>query len=167
MIPNLLRSRLATFVYGLVLGNAAMLLAFPFLFLPAASEEPPLVAAPAAADAQRPLAFRFDEQAPGRDPLHWANGTGRFVRTAEGWVLRLEGDFRAGPGPDFWIYLNASAVGEERDFHADGLRLDAVHALVDLTAVHLLEELADHPFHTADPVLARQVAEFRVRLLGL
>jgi hypothetical protein len=32
---------------------------------------------------------------------------------------------------------------------------------------HLLEELADHPFHTADPVLARQVAEFRVRLLGL
>ena len=29
-----------------------------------------------------------------------------------------------------------------RDFHADGLRLDAVHALVDTTAVHILEELA-------------------------
>ena len=29
-----------------------------------------------------------------------------------------------------------------RDFHVDGLRLDAVHALVDRTAVHLLEELA-------------------------
>jgi maltooligosyltrehalose trehalohydrolase len=29
-----------------------------------------------------------------------------------------------------------------RDFHADGLRLDAVHALVDTTAIHLLEELA-------------------------
>ena len=29
-----------------------------------------------------------------------------------------------------------------RDFHADGLRLDAVHALVDNTAIHILEELA-------------------------
>ena len=27
-------------------------------------------------------------------------------------------------------------------FHADGLRLDAVHALVDTTAIHILEELA-------------------------
>ena len=30
-----------------------------------------------------------------------------------------------------------------RDYHVDGLRLDAVHALVDDRAVHLLEELAD------------------------
>lgn len=29
-----------------------------------------------------------------------------------------------------------------RDYHIDGLRLDAVHAFVDLTATHLLEELA-------------------------
>ncbi len=29
-----------------------------------------------------------------------------------------------------------------RDYHVDGLRLDAVHALVDLSAVHLLEELS-------------------------
>ncbi|MDT7733570.1 MAG: maltooligosyltrehalose trehalohydrolase [Mycobacterium sp.] len=29
-----------------------------------------------------------------------------------------------------------------RDFHADGLRLDAVHALFDTTAIHILEELA-------------------------
>ena len=28
------------------------------------------------------------------------------------------------------------------DYHVDGLRLDAVHALVDHRAVHLLEELA-------------------------
>ncbi len=28
-----------------------------------------------------------------------------------------------------------------RDYHVDGLRLDAVHAFVDLTAIHLLEEL--------------------------
>src|SRR5699024_1342194 len=30
-----------------------------------------------------------------------------------------------------------------RDMHVDALRLDAVHALVDHTAVHLLAELAD------------------------
>ncbi len=29
-----------------------------------------------------------------------------------------------------------------RDYHVDGLRIDAVHAFVDLTAVHLLEEMA-------------------------
>ncbi|AMO61643.1 Malto-oligosyltrehalose trehalohydrolase [Mycolicibacterium phlei] len=29
-----------------------------------------------------------------------------------------------------------------REFHADGLRLDAVHALVDTTAIHILEELS-------------------------
>ena len=31
----------------------------------------------------------------------------------------------------------------------------------------MLEELGEHPFLAAEPVLARQVAEFRVRLLGL
>ena len=29
-----------------------------------------------------------------------------------------------------------------QDFHADGLRLDAVHALVDTTAIHILEEMS-------------------------
>ena len=31
----------------------------------------------------------------------------------------------------------------------------------------MLEDLADHPFVVGDPAMARQVAEFRVRLLGL
>ncbi len=39
-------------------------------------------------------------------------------------------------------YIIGCAVRWMRDFHADGLRLDAVHALVDTTAVHILEELA-------------------------
>src|SRR5207249_3233961 len=29
-----------------------------------------------------------------------------------------------------------------RDYHADGLRLDAVHAIFDASAVHILEEIA-------------------------
>lgn len=39
-------------------------------------------------------------------------------------------------------YIIGCALRWMRDFHADGLRLDAVHALVDVTAVHILEELA-------------------------
>jgi maltooligosyltrehalose trehalohydrolase len=39
-------------------------------------------------------------------------------------------------------YIIDCALRWMRDLHADGLRLDAVHALVDTTALHLLEELA-------------------------
>jgi maltooligosyltrehalose trehalohydrolase len=47
------------------------------------------------------------------------------------------------PGSDevrAWLLDNATSW--LRDFHLDGLRLDAVHALVDTRAVHILEELA-------------------------
>ncbi|HET8641560.1 MAG TPA: malto-oligosyltrehalose trehalohydrolase [Pseudonocardiaceae bacterium] len=39
-------------------------------------------------------------------------------------------------------FLIDNALGWLRDFHLDGLRLDAVHALVDRRATHVLEELA-------------------------
>jgi maltooligosyltrehalose trehalohydrolase len=39
-------------------------------------------------------------------------------------------------------YILDCALRWMRDFHADGLRLDAVHAMVDTTAVHILEELS-------------------------
>jgi maltooligosyltrehalose trehalohydrolase len=39
-------------------------------------------------------------------------------------------------------YIIDSALRWLRDYHADGLRLDAVHALTDHRATHLLEELA-------------------------
>jgi maltooligosyltrehalose trehalohydrolase len=39
-------------------------------------------------------------------------------------------------------YIIECALRWMRDFGADGLRLDAVHALVDTTAFHILEELA-------------------------
>ncbi len=39
-------------------------------------------------------------------------------------------------------YVLDSALGWLRDYHVDGLRLDAVHALVDERATHLLEEMA-------------------------
>ncbi len=39
-------------------------------------------------------------------------------------------------------YILDCALRWMRDFHADGLRLDAVHALVDTTAIHILEEMS-------------------------
>ncbi|MEV4057666.1 malto-oligosyltrehalose trehalohydrolase [Amycolatopsis sp. NPDC049688] len=39
-------------------------------------------------------------------------------------------------------YVIDNALGWFRDFHIDALRLDAVHALLDRRAVHLLEQLA-------------------------
>lgn len=119
------RSRIATFVLGGVLGAlagaAAMLIAFPFLFPPPAASD----AAPAPIDAAAATrtTFAFDLNAPGRDSVHWANGSGTIVATAQGPVLRLEADFEAGPGPNYWIYLNTRAVGEERDFDADAGRV--------------------------------------------
>jgi maltooligosyltrehalose trehalohydrolase len=48
-----------------------------------------------------------------------------------------------GPGSDqVRRYVLDNALGWLRDFHLDGLRLDAVHALHDSRATHLLEELA-------------------------
>jgi maltooligosyltrehalose trehalohydrolase len=54
-----------------------------------------------------------------------------------------EGVNLSGPGADeVRRYIIDCALRWMRDFHADGLRLDAVHALVDTTAIHILEELA-------------------------
>ncbi len=39
-------------------------------------------------------------------------------------------------------YIIDNALSWLRDFHVDGLRLDAVHALRDTRAIHILEELA-------------------------
>jgi maltooligosyltrehalose trehalohydrolase len=48
-----------------------------------------------------------------------------------------------GPGSDeVRRYVIENALMWLRDFHVDGLRLDAVHALVDTRAMHLLEELS-------------------------
>lgn len=54
-----------------------------------------------------------------------------------------EGVNLAGPDADeVRRYIIDCALRWMRDFHADGLRLDAVHALVDNTAIHILEEMA-------------------------
>lgn len=65
---------------------------------------------------------------------------GPYFAGATDWGAGLNLD---GPGSDeVRRYVLDNALGWLRDFHADGLRLDAVHALVDKRATHLLEELA-------------------------
>ena len=61
--------------------------------------------------------FRFDDNAPGRDTVHWADGTGALIPTrARAGCCAWTANFKAGPGPNFWIYLNTRGVGDEGDF---------------------------------------------------
>ena len=60
-------------------------------------------------------------------------------------------------------YILDCALRWMRDFHADGLRLDAVHALVDTTAIHLLEELAAETDALAEQLGPAAVAGRRER----
>jgi maltooligosyltrehalose trehalohydrolase len=49
-----------------------------------------------------------------------------------------------GPGSDeVRGFILDNALMWLRDYHADGLRIDAVHAIVDTSALHLLEEMAE------------------------
>ncbi|MGD7733604.1 malto-oligosyltrehalose trehalohydrolase [Propionibacteriaceae bacterium G57] len=60
------------------------------------------------------------------------------VQTTWGSAVNLDGE----GSDEVRRYILENARGWFLDFHVDGLRLDAVHALVDRTAFHILEELA-------------------------
>jgi hypothetical protein len=106
-------------VLGAIGGAGGMLIAFPFLF------PPPVVAerAPSGAAVGQIGALQFDEQAPGRDLVHWANGSGGVYRVGGATVIRFGDDFKAGPGPNYWIYLNTVPVGDAASFKADAGRV--------------------------------------------
>lgn len=56
-----------------------------------------------------------------------------------------------GPGSDeVRAFVIDNALMWLRDYHCDGLRLDAVHAILDMSAVHILEALATHARALAD-----------------
>jgi hypothetical protein len=133
-------------VLGVFAGAGGMLVAFPFLFPPAPSAD----AAPIAVAASPSSRFEFDERAPGRDALHWANGNGTLIRTDSGWVLRLEPNFNAGPGPDYWLYFNAQPVGDKKGFEADAgkLRLSKLRSFSGAQNYALPADFDPAKFHT-------------------
>lgn len=60
-------------------------------------------------------------------------------QTNWGWAVNLDG-----PGShEVRRFFVDNALTWLRDYHVDGLRLDAVHALVDESATHFLEQLAE------------------------
>jgi hypothetical protein len=156
-------------VLGVVAGAGGMLIAFPFLFPPpVVSEAPP---GAGATTVSRIGTFRFDEQAPGRDLVHWANGTGAIYRADRTVVIRLDENFRAGPGPNYWVYLNTVPVGEESAFRADAGRVKLA-PLKSFTAVSDGDDLVRDFFSlhrlcaTAAVVRHRTSARFILRHEG-
>ncbi len=118
--------RSLAFIAGLLVGGAAgaggMLVAFPFIFPPpVVAERPPQVSGESGASLLG--SFRFDEMAAGRDAIHWANGTGGIYRDGDMTIVRFDDSFEAGPGPNYWVYLNTVPVGEEDAFNTDAGRL--------------------------------------------
>ena len=119
--------RSLAFIAGLLLGGAAgaggMLVAFPFIFPPPVVLEKAPQSPAGDTGAKLLGSFRFDEMAAGRDAIHWANGTGGVYRDGEMTIVRFDDSFKAGPGPNYWVYLNTAPVGEEDAFNADANRL--------------------------------------------
>lgn len=64
------------------------------------------------------------------------------------WGEAINFDDRGADGVREWVVQ--SAVGWVEDFHVDGLRLDAIHAIYDTSARHVLQELSDR-VHAARP----------------
>ncbi|MGI9032281.1 MAG: malto-oligosyltrehalose trehalohydrolase [Acidimicrobiales bacterium] len=61
-------------------------------------------------------------------------------------------------GPDsdeVRAFVVANACMWVRDYHVDGLRLDAVHAIFDMSATHIVEEIAT-AVHALEPELGRR-----------
>jgi hypothetical protein len=134
-------------IAGLVAGLGIMLVAFPFLFPPPVVDEPE----PAADIINgRVIAIHVRcSRARSR-----ARPLGRRVRSldtnASGLGPGFNGDFRAGPGPNYWIYLNTVQVGEERAFRSDQgrVRIAALKSFRGGQNYLLSSELGPALFHT-------------------
>jgi hypothetical protein len=53
----------------------------------------------------------------------WANGSGGPYKVDRLTLIRFGEDFRAGPGPNYWVYLNTVSVRGSRAFTADAGRV--------------------------------------------
>jgi hypothetical protein len=67
------------------------------------------------------------------------------------------------------LFCNADSFAQAFDeaWHAYGRREAGSSLSTDEKLPLILEQIRDHPFLVEQPSLARQVAAFRIRLLGL
>ena len=109
---------------GGVAGAGAMLIAFPYLFPPAAVDETVSFDV-AVSESDLWVSTAFREDSPGQDFAHWAKGQVSVFRLQDESVrIQLHEAFEASPGPNYWLYLNTTAlVEDETDFLADEGRL--------------------------------------------
>ena len=107
-------------ILGVVAGAGGMLVVFPFIFPPPQVNE---TVAERNVELIGETAFREDSI--GQDAGHWGRGGIKLYRASDGKVLvEFQSDFEVGPGPNFWLYLNAeSGVETETDFLSDESRV--------------------------------------------
>lgn len=67
------------------------------------------------------------------------------------------------------LFNNADSFAHAFDqaWHGHGSEGPPANLARDQKLAMVLARIADHPFALSDPAMARQVAEFRIRLLGL
>jgi hypothetical protein len=67
------------------------------------------------------------------------------------------------------LYNNADSFAHAFDqaWQQHDVRSDRASLAREEKLSLILAQVSDHPFAQADPAMARQVAEFRIRLLGL
>lgn len=110
-------------VVGAAVGGGGMLVAFPFIFPPAEVNETLQVAR--AEEVRLAATGRFAEDAPGQDAAHWGRGTLRlYDMPGDTLALEIQPDFKVGPGPNFWVYLNSvPGIVDIPSFKADAGRV--------------------------------------------
>ncbi len=103
-------------ILGVIGGAVLMVVAFPFLF------PPPMVNETVDNPSFTPVASaEFRQNVAGHDAVHWGRGDIRIYRKPSGnYVVEFQSNFEVGPGPNFWLYVNAEAdIDDENDFKAD------------------------------------------------
>lgn len=118
-----MRNLIIGLLIGLILGSGAgafgMLIAFPFLFPPAAVNEQI-----ADIEDKRQIASGTFVHPDPADPAHWGKGSLEVYEGEDSVEIYLKPDFEVGPGPDFHVYLWKQEGLRDKDDFSEELALE-------------------------------------------